>query len=219
MKIEHIIWDWNGTLVDDGWLFVELINRVLKKRGLKEISLTDYRNKFCFPLEKYYQRLGFDFNVESYDIPSMEFIDLYDKNKYRPGLYSGAESLLKNICDMGVKNYLLSAQNESSLMELVNFYKIEHCFEDIRGTDNFHARGKDLVAKEILKNINSHNCVLFIGDTNMDIKISQKYGANSIGITFGHQAKNRFKKTTKSKLIDSFSDLDVWLVSKLKGNL
>jgi len=76
-----------------------------------------------------------------------------------------------------------------------------------------------LVAKEILKNINSHNCVLFIGDTNMDIKISQKYGANSIGITFGHQAKNRFKKTTKSKLIDSFSDLDVWLVSKLKGNL
>ena len=46
MKINHIIWDWNGTLVDDGWLFVELINSVLKKRGLKEISLSDYQKKF-----------------------------------------------------------------------------------------------------------------------------------------------------------------------------
>ena len=219
MKIKHIIWDWNGTLVDDGWLFVELINSVLKKRGLKEISLSDYRKKFCFPLEKYYQRLGFDFNVEPYDIPSMEFVDLYNKNKYRPKLYTGAKNLLKNICDIGVKNYLLSAQNESSLKELVSFYKIESCFEDIRGTDNFHARGKDLVASEILKNIDSHNCTLFIGDTNMDIEISQIYNANSIGITFGHQAKNRFKKTKKSKLINSFEDLDVWLVSKLRESL
>ena len=114
---------------------------------------------------------------------------------------------------------MLSAQNESSLKELVSFYKIESCFEDIRGTDNFHARGKDLVASEILENINSHSCTLFIGDTNMDIEISQIYSANSIGITFGHQAKNRFKKTKKSKLINSFEDLDVWLVSKLRESL
>ena len=83
-NINHIIWDWNGTLVDDGWLFVELINKVLKKRGLKEITIDIYRKEFCFPLEKYYQRLGFRLAVEPFDVPSMEFVALYNKNKYRP---------------------------------------------------------------------------------------------------------------------------------------
>ena len=56
-KIKHIIWDWNGTLVNDGWLFAELINVVLKKRSLNQISLDDYREKFCFPLENIIKNL------------------------------------------------------------------------------------------------------------------------------------------------------------------
>ena len=82
-KIKHIIWDWNGTLVNDGWLFVELMNLVLEKRNLPKITLSDYKNTFCFPLEKYYQRLGFNFNKESYLVPSLEFIKLYDNMGFR----------------------------------------------------------------------------------------------------------------------------------------
>jgi len=219
VKIRNIIWDWNGTLVNDGWLFVELINRVLKKRGLKQLTIQDYQKSFCFPLEKYYQKIGFDFNLEPYEVPSMEFVGLYDKNKYRPDLYDGAKNLLKTICNGGVKNYLLSAQNETSLIDLVQFYKVDHFFEDIRGTSNFHARGKDVVAKDILKKISPKNNALFIGDTNMDMDIAELNGFNSIGLTFGHQAKNRFKKDQPFALIDEFSSLASWLNSKLKESL
>jgi len=219
MKIKNIVWDWNGIMVDDGWLFVELINEVLKKRSLKQLTIKDYQKRFCFPLEKYYQKIGFDFNVEPYDVPSMEFISLYDKNKYRPILYSGAENLLKNLCDSGVKNYLLSAQNEDSLMSLVQFYKIGGYFEDIRGTNNFHARGKGVVAKEILKKIPPGQHVLFIGDTNMDMDIAQSGGFDSLGVTFGHQSKNRFKKGQAVALIDNFVGLASWLTSRLRGRL
>ena len=219
MKIKNIIWDWNGTLVDDGWLFVELINKVLKKRGLKQLRIQDYQEKFCFPLEKYYQKIGFDFNLEPYEVPSLEFVDLYDKNKYRPRLYSGAENLLKTICNSGAKNYLLSAQNEESLIDLTKFYKVDRFFEDIRGTDNFHARGKDAVAKDILKKISPKNHALFIGDTNMDMDIAKLNGFDSIGLTFGHQAKSRFKKDQAFALIDDFSNLASWLRSKLRGSL
>ena len=212
--IKHIVWDWNGTLVDDGWLFVELINKVLKKRGLKKITLNFYKREFCFPLEKYYQKLGFDFNIEPYEIPSMEFIDLYNKNKYRPYLYRGAIQLLEGLSHLGIKNYLLSAQNDGSLKELVSFYKLEKYFKKIRGTDNFHARGKSLVAKDILKGINSSDCTLFVGDTNMDAAIAKKYNSQFFAVTFGHQLKNRFKKTKKVKLINKFKDLDSLLLTR-----
>ncbi|MDH5646585.1 MAG: hypothetical protein OEZ01_11285, partial [Candidatus Heimdallarchaeota archaeon] len=31
-RYEHIIWDWNGTLLDDAWLCVEIMNSMLAKR-------------------------------------------------------------------------------------------------------------------------------------------------------------------------------------------
>ena len=53
MKYKHIVWDWNGTLLDDRWLCIEAINFVLKSREMKlfSVALTGFsggRSKeFC----------------------------------------------------------------------------------------------------------------------------------------------------------------------------
>ena len=62
--------------------------------------------------------------------------------------------LIKN---KGIKNYLLSAQNNDSLIDLIDFYNISHFFEKISGTNNFHARGKALLASNLLKSIGGKN--------------------------------------------------------------
>ena len=215
-KIKHIIWDWNGTLIDDGWLFVELINCVLKKRGMKELSILDYKKTFCFPLEKYYQKLGFNFNVEPYEVPSMEFVGLYNKNKYRPNLYRGAKNLLGLIKNKGIKNYLLSAQNNDSLIDLIDFYNISHFFEKISGTNNFHARGKALLASNLLKSIGGKNSeILFIGDTNLDVEIASLNKNLVFAVTYGHQSKERFPSQDNIRLVDNFKDLFSLLDLKL----
>ena len=217
-SIKHIIWDWNGTLVDDAWLFVELMNCLLKKRGLPVISIIDYQNTFCFPLENYYKKLGFNLAAEPYEIPSMEFIKLYDENKYRPLLYPYTIQLLKMASSCGVKNYLLSAQNAESLLPLVSFYKLNRFFQLIKGTDNFHARRKENIAGEMLNNLTTkNNEVLFIGDTNMDVRIAQRYNSNIIALTFGHQSKNRFPKK-KITLVENFKHLENVLTLKLRGS-
>ncbi len=33
-KYQHFIFDWNGTLIDDLWLAVDVIDKMLIKRGL-----------------------------------------------------------------------------------------------------------------------------------------------------------------------------------------
>ena len=30
MKYKNIIWDWNGTIVDDAYLFVDIMNKTLE---------------------------------------------------------------------------------------------------------------------------------------------------------------------------------------------
>ena len=78
MKFKHVIWDWNGTLVDDTWLFVDIMNGVLKDRNLPGITLDDYRNVFDFPVEDYYTKLGFDFSDEAFKTAGLDFIKIYD---------------------------------------------------------------------------------------------------------------------------------------------
>ena len=65
MKYQHIIWDWNGTLLNDAWLFVDIMNGVLSNRKLPLITVDDYRKLFCFPVKDYYKKLGFDLENES----------------------------------------------------------------------------------------------------------------------------------------------------------
>ena len=52
-QIKHIVWDWNGTLVNDAWLFVELMNEELKQRNLSLIDIEKYKEHFTFPVKQY----------------------------------------------------------------------------------------------------------------------------------------------------------------------
>ena len=75
MKYEHIIWDFNGTLLDDVWTGIVSVNKLLEDRGLPKIaSVEDYRRVFRFPIIEYYRSLGFDFDKEPYEVIGWLFI-------------------------------------------------------------------------------------------------------------------------------------------------
>ena len=95
--IQHIIWDWNGTLVDDAWIFVRLMNEELRNRQLPLINTQTYRKKFTFPVKKYYENLGFDFQKESFEGVGYNFIQKYKKIKHKPLLYSETIEVLTKI--------------------------------------------------------------------------------------------------------------------------
>ena len=63
MNIKHIVWDWNGTLLDDLWLSIKAINIVLKRHNLPQVNDKIYLNLFIFPVIEYYKKLGFDFEI------------------------------------------------------------------------------------------------------------------------------------------------------------
>ena len=46
-QYKHIIWDWNGTLLDDAWLFVDIMNGVLENRNMDTITVKKYRKIFA----------------------------------------------------------------------------------------------------------------------------------------------------------------------------
>ena len=95
MRYKHIIWDWNGTLLDDTWLCVEGINQALIKRKLAPISEAKYREVFTFPVKDYYMKLGFDFDKEPFEIAGDEFVSYYGENFHKTKLQNGSRFVLR----------------------------------------------------------------------------------------------------------------------------
>ena len=65
MRYKLIIWDWNGTLIDDTWMCIEVINELLVKYSKQTLTLETYHKVFDFPVKTYYERIGFDFETKA----------------------------------------------------------------------------------------------------------------------------------------------------------
>ena len=142
MKYKHVIWDWNGTLLDDRWLCVEGINESLKKRSLPTITEDIYKNVFSFPVEDYYERLGFDFKKEPFEVAGDEFVAYYAKFFHKTKLHRQVPSIIKDINAAGFSQSILSAGKQEYLNEWVKSHGLSDYFTIIRGIDNQYARGK-----------------------------------------------------------------------------
>ena len=191
-KYKHIIWDWNGTLLDDAWLCVEILNRMLTCRGMGKITLAEYQMHFDFPVIDYYIRLDFDFDKEAFDDVAQEYIRAYETERFRCKLQSGVERIVKSLRDRGFLQSVLSASQQSSLIDALEFFGLNNLFENVTGLDDYYAHGKVDAGKKLLKDIPvSPKEILLIGDTIHDYEVASVLGVDCLLLPAGHQSADR----------------------------
>ena len=193
---KHIIFDWNGTLVDDAWIFVDILNVLLNARDLNTITIKQYRDQFCFPIKSFYKNLGVDVSKKSFLKLEREFIREYAKRMYQPILFENVPKLLSKLLNAGFGLSILSASHKNILIEQAAYYKIGSYFKHIVGVNNYNANGKINKGKELLKKINS-KCdeILLIGDTDYDFIVASKMNIDCVLVSNGHQSLNQLNKT------------------------
>lgn len=53
----HVVWDWNGTLLDDFSLTIEAVNRSVAGYGVGAITAERYRDHFTRPVKRFYEAI------------------------------------------------------------------------------------------------------------------------------------------------------------------
>ena len=192
MKIKNIIWDWNGTLVDDAYLFVDIMNLTLERHGLPQIDLHDYKNKFCFPIKNYWNLLGFSFNNNTFNVMNKEFLRLYQQKMHEPLLQKGARIVLDHFHKRNFQQFVLSASEHKVLNSLIIKYNINHYFSDILGVDNLNALGKENLGRFLIKKhlLNPDETVV-VGDTEYDFRVANSLGCHCVLVSCGHFSRSR----------------------------
>lgn len=195
-KYKHIIWDWNGTLLNDLELSVELINNVLQKRDLPILSVDQYREIFTFPVKEYYAKTGLDFDKESFEVVGKEWMDGYESRKHECQLSSKAEDVLQLIKQKAIPQSILSAYSQTSLEGIVAKFGLSGYFSHLIGLDHIYATSKIALGKELIANLQlKKGEALLIGDTLHDFDVACEIGADAVLIAGGHQDKARLEAT------------------------
>jgi len=205
-KFEAVIFDWNGTLIDDAWLSVKAMNKMLQKRGKKPITIDFYSKVFEFPVINYYKALDLDVENEWEEI-SQEFIDYYLEEMSAVKLFDDTQFFLNYLHENSIDRGILSAMKHEWLNGHVRKFGIDHFFSFIQGIEDHYGEGKSHLAKKIKTQLNTDpGKVLFIGDTVHDLEVSQTAGFKTILVPRGHNSIERLKETGTT-VLNSFKEI------------
>lgn len=206
---DNIIFDFNGTIINDLDLCINILNYMLESKGYKKVTKERYLEIFTFPIIEYYKLAGFDFNKHSFENLSVEFINLYQKASLECSLYDGVIELLEKLKKLNKNIILLSASQLDNLKEQVYHFKIEKYFTKILGLDNILAKSKIEVAEKYFKENNIDlSKTIILGDTIHDAEVANKLKIDSILIADGHQSYDRLKKY-KKEVIRNIKELEL----------
>lgn len=78
-KYDNIIWDWNGTLLNDIDLCLGIANQMLANHQDTPLDMERYRNAFGFPITGYYEKIGIDLKKESFEVLTEKFVQQYNE--------------------------------------------------------------------------------------------------------------------------------------------
>ena len=190
----HIVWDWNGTLLDDTWLCCESLNLLLTEDGREPVHPEHYRQIFEFPVIKVYQAVGFPVHEDALHTLSVRFMRAYEQRKVECALHPGAIELIDALKSSGKTHSILSAYEhdllESTLLEL----GLHGRFSKLCGGEDIHAGSKEGRAKVHLHDLGvKPEDTLYIGDTTHDLEAARAMGADCLLIAHGYQHRSKLE--------------------------
>ncbi|MBQ7005243.1 MAG: HAD family hydrolase [Clostridia bacterium] len=192
-----IIWDWNGTLLDDVPLNMEIVNTLLTERGKKPVESREYYlREFDFPVRDFYLKVGFDLENEDFSLIAREYASLYNENYPHADIFSDARDVLSLIKHSGKEQLIISATEQGYLLKQVAYFELEYFFTDILGSGNVLGSSKIETAKRWMKEKGYNpDEVLFVGDTLHDFETAKAIGCDCALVSRGHNSRERLEKT------------------------
>ena len=191
---KNIVWDWNGTLLDDVQTGVDTLTDMLRRRGIAPLSVEEYKATFGFPVIDFYRQTGFDLESESMHDLSTDFVESYEKYAGSLRLVRGAGEVLAALQRAGKHQYILSALREEELLRMTQAYGIAPYFRKICGSDNIYANGKIERGRHLVETCSIRpEETLMVGDTLHDAEVAEALGFRCVLYTGGHNDEARLR--------------------------
>lgn len=190
--MKAIIWDFNGTILDDFTLCLGAINLMLARRRLPVLTAAQYLDIFDFPVQDYYRQVGFDFDREPFPILATEYMAIYQPASMGCPLRRNIVATLADLRSQGIQQVLLSATKRDFLCRQTDHFGLTGFFDAIIGLDDILGRSKmDLARDWYGRQFFEPGETLLIGDTTHDFAVANALGCGCLLVSGGHNSLER----------------------------
>lgn len=205
-----VVWDWNGTIVDDVQASLSSVNDMLIKRGLPVIDLQQYHSYLDTPIYKFYEHI-FDLSEVPFEVIQREFNEGYNKHIADNPLNNGVLQIMELLKNYGIRQVIVSSSHQNIVEQGAERLGVSRYMDLISGSSDHFVGSKVQRAINVINKVTTdYSKVVVIGDTLHDCQLANEIGADCILLSTGHQSKEDLL-TTKKPIIDKLEDLKEYL--------
>ena len=195
--MKYVLWDWNGTLLDDTRAAIDTLNDMLARRGSPAIGMEFYRDNFAFPVRPFYESIGVALENEDWDALAREYHDIYGGKP--KALNVGALAALDRVRSAGVGQSIISALRQDLLERDTAAFGVAGYMDFLYGVDNLDGLSKTDRARELVSRIRAANAgsdveFVLIGDSLHDKDVADAVGAGCVLCGEGSHAAWRLRR-------------------------
>lgn len=208
LKYRHVLWDWNGTLVDDVDLCARIVGSIMADHKLDPITKEGYRALFRFPVADYYKDIGF--GSDQFATVTQAFMMRYHQGVNSLQLFRGVPEMLADLQKAGIQSSILTAAHEKDVLHLLEHFGIRDFFTHVYGLSDHDAVSKVDRGKQLIQRLACPpRDVIMVGDTDHDWEVAQAMGVDILLVADGHQHHDRLENVTPYVLHSRFkTELD-----------
>ncbi|MBX9424917.1 MULTISPECIES: HAD family hydrolase [Streptomyces] len=197
LRGKHLVWDWNGTLLDDTSAVIGATNAAFAELGLEPITLERYRELYTVPVPKFYERLMGRLPTDAeWTLMDGVFHRHYRSRAENCGLTAGAAELLAARQASGFTQSLLSLAPHRDLIPLVRQHGIAERFLRMDGRVDTSTDGKSghmVRHLAALRGVPADRVVV-IGDAADDALAAAHVGARAVLYTGGSHSRTSLER-------------------------
>lgn len=209
-KYDTVFFDLDGTIIDSGEGVSNSVLYALKKFGISETKENALR--FIGPplADSFKEFYGFD------DAKATKSIEIYreyyrEKGIFECYLYEGIKELLVKLKQNGYVVVLCTSKPEEYAHRVLRFFEILDLFDHACGAtmDEKTRATKDEVMQYAFDTSGAkREKTLMVGDRKFDINSANKFGIDSVGVTFGYGSEDELKEAGATYIVDSASEIE-----------
>lgn len=200
--MKYVLWDWNGTLLDDTQAALDTLNIMLARRGHAgpPVTMKFFRDNFAFPCRPFYDRIGMRVADDDWDALAKEYHDTYSEQPKK--LNDETIAALESVKAAGARQSIISALRQDLLDAVTAEYGVAPYMECVYGTDNLDGASKLDRALELMTRLTATAAdgdrflsnVVLIGDALHDKEVADALGVKCVLCAQGSHAAWRLQK-------------------------
>lgn len=205
-NIQAVLFDWNGTLVNDllpayrGWMACfELL-------GLKKISLLEFRRTYALPWQSFYRRHGAD--ASTIHRHKEQLSATYRRHQQNIRLSPGVKQLVRQLRAHGIFLGILSDDPRAEIVRRLKQWGLHQAFTFIGTSERYPPKPSPAGVRAFLRLIKrAPDEVLFVGDLPDDIAAGRAAGVTTVAYLKGWRPAAMLRKARPDYVIQQLEEI------------